>query len=585
MWRVSSTHVPYRSGVTRQHLESTTAPVYTPQQTPVTWRDGFGWSLLVMYWVCFLAVLLLSMQGYSAWRYALYPNHLPDNDDVSWIKRRDHRPTGTGISSAEQHMRRSVRRRRTVHTVNKATNFTFTLDFVGSTVNTNDVNTFVTHTVTNPLPYTEELPAFLDSKQTSYLLKATDGSTIGDDIYTTVDTGLHAAVKLINVSATESTMVESQVPTADGNEHENKPEANDTTNWICPQATSAMTNDTQVITSSDNMSDKIAKAIQKIAQPTTAVVGVFGNTISMLVMFQPNNRQTSFGIYLGMLAVSDTLALCISTAYWLSRLLSQSPLRDIDCQMIGWMMNSIQMFGTCLILGLTSDRLIAVRFPLKAAAWCDAKRARVVCGVIFVVVLIVNTPFAVYNHVENCNICAMGTPGSMVSLVYSWVSVCVGLVIPFVLLVTMNAVIAMGIRNRLRHCKYTPNVSSENYDTTEMRNNPAHSSEDLQENSSSNDLQITPMSSKERNAIVILFLISFTFLMLVTPHFVHIAIFSIINRAATAPSRHTSYNLFFQVSRLLYSMNNACNFFLYCVSGTKFRSEVVALFRGKVCTW
>ena len=538
----------------------------------------------MMYWVRFLAVFFLSIEGHSAWRYALYPNHLPDNDGASWIKRREQRPPGTGISSAEQHRRRSVRRRRTVHTVSTATNFTFTLEFVGSTVNTNDLNTFVTQALTHPLRYTEELPAILDSRQTSYVLKATDGSIFGDDIYTTVDTGLHAAVKLINASATESIRIESQVPTANGNEHENKTEANDTTNWICQQATSTKTNDTQGITSSDIMSYKIAKAIQKFAQPTTAVVGVFGNTISMLVMFQSNNRQTSFDIYLGLLAVLDTLALCISTAYWLSRLLSQSPLRDIDCQMMGWFMNSIQMFGTCLILGLTSDRLIAVRFPLKAAAWCDAKRARVVCGIIFVVVLIVNTPFAVYNHVENCNICAMGTPGSVMSLVYPWVSVCVGLVIPFVLLVSMNVVIAMGIRNRLRHSKYAPSVSIDTCDITEMRDNPAHSREDLQHNSSSNDLHITPMSSKDRNAIVTLFLISFTFLILVTPHFVHIAIFSMINQATT-PSRHTGYNLFFQVSRLLYSMNNACNFFLYCVSGTKFRSEVVALFRGKVCTW
>ena len=536
-----------------------------------------------MHWVRFLAVLLLSIQGHSAWQYALYPNHLPHNDGASWIKRREQRPPGTDISAAEQHRRRSVRRRRTVHIVSTSTNVTFTLDFVGSTVNTNDVNTFVTQALTQPLYHTEELPALLHSKQTSYLSKATGGATIGDDIYTTMDTGLYAAVKQINVSATESTMVESQVPSADGHEHQNKTEANDTTNWICQHATSAKTNDTQVIRSSDNMSYKITKAIQKFAQPATAVVGVFGNTISMLVVFQHNNRQTSFGIYLGMLAVSDTLALCISTAYWLSRLLSQSPLRDIDCQIIGWLMNSIQMFGSCLILGLTSDRLIAVRFPLKAAAWCDAKRARIVFGVIFVVVLIVNTPFAVYNHVESCNICAMGTPGSMVSFVYPWVTVCVGLVIPFVLLVSMNVAIAMGIRNRLRHSKYTPNVRSENCDTTEMRDNPTHSSEDVRQNSSSNDLQITPMSPKDRNAIVTLFLISFTFLMLVTPHFVHVAMFPMINRATT-PSQNIGYNLFFQVSRLLYSMNNACNFFLYCVSGAKFRTEVVALFRGKVCT-
>ena len=143
--------VSYRSGVTRQHLEPTTASINTQDEIPVTWRDGFGWALLVMYWVRFLAVFFLSIEGHSAWRYALYPNHLPENDGASWIKRREQRPPGTGISSAEQYRRRSVRRRRTVHTLRMATNFTFTSDFVTSTLTRNAANSFVTHTVTTPL--------------------------------------------------------------------------------------------------------------------------------------------------------------------------------------------------------------------------------------------------------------------------------------------------------------------------------------------------------------------------------------------------------------------------------------------------
>ena len=84
--------------------------------------------------------------------------------------------------------------------------------------------------------------------------------------------------------------------------------------------TSATTNDSQLALS-EFRSYRIGKGINKYAQPVIAVVGIVGNTISMLVMFQPHNRHTSFGVYLGILALSDTMVLCTSTSFWLAALL------------------------------------------------------------------------------------------------------------------------------------------------------------------------------------------------------------------------------------------------------------------------
>ena len=68
---------------------------------------------------------------------------------------------------------------------------------------------------------------------------------------------------------------------------------------------------------SDYMATKVGNAINRYAQPVIFTVGVVGNMISMLVMFQRHNRHTSFGIYFGVLALSDTLVLGTSTAFWL----------------------------------------------------------------------------------------------------------------------------------------------------------------------------------------------------------------------------------------------------------------------------
>ena len=536
-----------------------------------------------MYCDRFLAVVLLSVQGYGGWRHAFCQNQLPADFTAFWLNSQEQHPPGLGTSVAEQHSRRSRREVRTVNILSTATNSALPPDFFASTVNSNAANTFVTPVLTIHLNHTEELSVLLESLRSSHISNAAAVSTPVYDGHTTENKPPHTGVKWMNVSVTKNSYVEeSHAPIIASDKpldraNTSRTNATGTNNWNCQiNATFTTTNETHV-----SMASTITRAIRQFVKPITAIVGVVGNTISILVMFQRNNRNTSLGIYLGILAVSDTLVLCVSTAYW-SLYVSSTPLRDIDCQIRGWLSNSLQMFGFCIILGLTSDRLIAVRFPLKAAVWCVAKRAKLICGSTFGVVWLLNAPFAVYNHVESCNICSMGTPGSVVSFVYPWVSVCVGLVIPFVLLVSMNVAIAMGIRNRLQYSKYIPSIKRDNSETMEMRGYQAYSSQERQQNSSRNNLMIIPMSLKDRNAIVTLFLISFTFLVLVTPHFVHIAIYSMTSQATTA-SQQVNYKLFFQISRLLYSMNHACNFFLYCISGAKFRNEVVRLFRPKTC--
>ena len=427
----------------------------------------------------------------------------------------------------------------------------------------------LTTQLTTYAQYANKLPTVLDSTQPSNLVVTTTeftADTTGkihanvDDGFTAVDTGRPVAGERIPVSATENnTDEETQMFIADKpSTTDSSTDANGTYERNYQLTTSAMANESRINTSSVSGSYTIAKAINKYAQPTIAAVGVAGNTMSMCVMFQRSNRQTSFGIYLGLLAVSDTLALCTSMVYWLMRMFPFSPLRDIDCQIRGWLINSLQMNGLFLILTVTFDRVVAVRFPLKATAWCTASHAKLVSVVIFAVAWLVNSPFYVYNRVKNGNICAMGTPGSIVSFVFPWISVVVGLVIPFILLVSMNAVIVVALRNRLRClAKFTIHFSEQIYSKCHKH--------------------LPAISSRDRNAIVTLFLISFTFLLFVTPHYVHIATFS-MNHLRLSPSQHADYTLFFQISRQLYSMNNACNFFLFCLSGTKFRKDLVRLF-------
>ena len=466
-------------------------------------------------------------------------------------------------------------------------------DSVTSTLSTTTLNTQTTAGFTST--HTEQSPTVIHSARSTDLnmLIAADVftevstrsiPTVVGGGYTTPVTAMQLAVNVSTGGNDVMGLFPAPSPVACDTENlDNKTYKNDTCDWSWHCTPSATSEKACISNHTHYVCFKLARAISLYGQPIIASVGVAGNTVSMLVMFQRDNRQTSFGIYLGALAVSDTLTLCTSTALWLAQLLSSSPLMDIDCQMRGWLLNSLQMNGLFLILSVTFDRLISVRFPLKAVVWCDPKRAKIACGVIFGAMWLVNAPFYILNHVETCNVCAIGTPGSVVSLVYPWISAFVGLLVPFVLLVSMNVAIGLAIRSRLpRRALYAPGIGQQ---TTEsivmgvahvMTVCPIQNPEQI---APRDDTQLRPMSPRDRNAIVMLFLVSFTFLLLVTPHFVHVAIFSVVDRTSD-PSLHADYILFFQVSSKLYSTNNACNFLLYCLSGTKFRSDVVRLFRS-----
>ena len=225
--------------------------------------------------------------------------------------------------------------------------------------------------------------------------------------------------------------------------------------------------------------------------------------------------------------------------------LSSSPLQDLECQIRAWVINALQMNGYFLILSLTVDRLIAVRFPLKAVVWCSAIRAKLVVGVISLIVWPLNVPFYIFNHVENKNICTLGTSGSVIYFVFPWIAIFVGFVVPFVSLVSMNAVIVVVILSRRRsRLTYAPGRRQcDAADAIEMSESTTSSSkQDLPQKHSSDTIHIhsKPLTSRDRNAIVTLLLVSFTFLFLVAPHYINMVLFSVIDMMSTpAPTQTT----------------------------------------------
>ena len=355
----------------------------------------------------------------------------------------------------------------------------------------------------------------------------------------------------------------------------------------------------------------IGMGINRYVLPVIIIVGSIGNLVSMFVMFQRQNRHTSFSIYLGNLAISDNCVLFSAGYYWVVAELQGRTFVDVECKILIWILETFQQNGVLLILSVTLDRLVAVRFPFKATNWCRAKRAKIVSVSVFGVVSVYNIPHLVLNQADKYLVCMLCSFDNMLCVIHLGVTTVITFAIPFVLLLAMNTIIILAVHNSLKY--QSNNYSNCNVEThidnlakmSEVNIQYIASSASRDCNAATTDQsedidtsgqsvasvsqsergearrQNQQLSSKDRNVIAMLLLVSFMFLLLNAPRFMRFIIFATVQFEPT-PERIALNTLAWHITNKLYFSNNACNFFLYCVSGSKFRRDFKALFYENV---
>ena len=83
------------------------------------------------------------------------------------------------------------------------------------------------------------------------------------------------------------------------------------------------------------------------------------------------------------------------------------------------------------------------------------------------------------------------------------------------------------------------------------------------------------MKNAENQLTIMLLLVTTLFLILLCPTYIRFIYLTLVKR--DTPFKFASSMLFYQISNKLYFTNNAINFFLYCISGQKFRKDLKEL--------
>ena len=300
---------------------------------------------------------------------------------------------------------------------------------------------------------------------------------------------------------------------------------------------------------------KAGMAIQRYYFPCIILVGLIGNFLSLCVMVKRHNRRISCCVYMAFLAISDNCNLLIGAYYWVHTEMPSPtgrPLYLYECKYLSWIFHSFQQTGVLLIIFMTTDRLIAIKCPLKARVMCTPKRARISGVVIFLFSVIFNTPYIMYSDVNtNGKLCVSFTMQTWFDWAYSWLNMCLNCFFPFIILMTMNCVIIAAMRHRVRSQRKEQRGGTEE----------------------ENKIKFAKTASVTSQLTVMLLAVTFAFLILTLPQYMRYITY-IYKPFKQNPWDYALYVLAAHGSNKMYFTNNAVNFFLYSIGGSKFRRDL-----------
>ena len=247
---------------------------------------------------------------------------------------------------------------------------------------------------------------------------------------------------------------------------------------------------------------------------------------------------------------------------------------------------------------MTTDRLIAVTKPLHAARYCTRRRARVVSIMIIIIGGIYSVPHFFSTRLIDNYRCTSYAVDTTVIKVYGFVTSLSNSLLPFVVLMTMNSLIiraALSRKKELLSFKQ-PNPSrstanstdisevnveiptTEEYNESYLSTGEVRKKEETSGSMSVGEQQNrnSTLTDQERQLIVMLLCVSFVFLLLTLPIYIRQMVYQFIDETAS-PHAYARYVFIYYLTQGLYFTNSSVNFYLYCLTGSKFRADLKSI--------
>lgn len=297
--------------------------------------------------------------------------------------------------------------------------------------------------------------------------------------------------------------------------------------------------------------DKVALVYYPIIIP----IGIIGNICALFLLNRKWIRDLSVSFFLSALAYSDIgFLLCFFTFRWLTNSVIPLDLADLysaACKAALYMNSIFIQTSSLLVVAVTYDRFFTVYFPLKAKTHCTKKRAKIVTSCIVIVVFGLFSWFLWGWHSSGGECTLMPNFHDVFTNALLYIHIALFPIIPCICLIVLNTLILVKTTRSMRRRGSKLGVSARG-----RANNTT------------------------KKVTVLVLVTSVTYLALTLPFgLMYIMSMNVSSHEDTWDVEdQTKYTLRILADFLLL-INSSINFFLYILSGEKFRKEAILMFR------
>ncbi len=278
------------------------------------------------------------------------------------------------------------------------------------------------------------------------------------------------------------------------------------------------------------------------------IVGSIGNGLSFMLMMQKSVRSTPFGYYLAHVAVADTGYLYFGAIPVILKNFNVGDifgLHNLTCKFGKFLQYSSGDFAIWLVLAVTVDRFIAVKYPFKHKTFSTLSKAKWICVMLFFLACIFNSYLFVTRGLVIVSSSIAPICGTLTSHSYfetyirPWYNIIGLIIIPGGTMLILNALIVMV----LWHESLSRKLDS-------------------------------PVSPQVIRTTITLLAVSMMFIVLVCPCFVMISFLPYLNLSSIG------IQYVITVCLALIYINHSCNIFLYVLTSKQFRDTLMKWFCG-----
>lgn len=335
-----------------------------------------------------------------------------------------------------------------------------------------------------------------------------------------------------------------------------------------------VTNETGVCVQEDLFTSfpeyKAGILIWKVVPPILILLGTVGNCLSIFVLSRKAIRSSTTALYLTVLAFSDLFVLYTGLLrQWLIYLFDKDvrKLGSFGCKLNIWLVYSSLDFSAWILIAVTLERVVSAWLPHNAKIVCTKKNAVTVLISIGVFIIGLNAHLMYgmglkYNQgdsgVSELAECDEidDSYRDFFAKTWPWIDLCVFCVIPFTVIVIGNVLILLRV------------IKSQN--KTKSRIMPSTQNGTIQTTTHSH-------GSKHSSMTAMLFTLNVVFLVSTSP----VSIYTIGEpywAKGASGQKCAQLKLWWAIVNMFMYTNNSLNFLLYCLSGSRFRREVIRIF-------